>query len=159
MVDPGVQKCLKGMRQGLATNLVLMGPQSIIGLASICGVTYPIWCKKSHSHSNLFTLARAKYESFLYSKCFHHLQVHDGGTPVGEIITFCAYFSVHKELDGEQIHLIRKLLVRILASVKLRRCRKGIGQDERRFGRVVSIGHLVASINATEAVHMNGLGV
>jgi hypothetical protein len=90
------------------------------------GVTYPIRRKKSHSHSDPTALARAKYESFLYSKGFHHLQVHDGGIPVGEILTFRACLSVPKELDGEQIHFIRKLLVRILTSVELRGRREGV---------------------------------
>ena len=55
-----------------------------------------------------------------------------------------------KELDCEQTYIISQLLVWILASVELRGCREGIDQDERWFGRVVWIGHRVASINAAE---------
>ena len=48
------------------------------------------------------------------------------------------------------MYLINQLLVWILASVELSGCRERIDQDERWFGRVVWIGHLVASINAAE---------
>ena len=64
-----------------------------------------------------------------------------------------------KKLNCEQIHLIGQLLVCILALVELRGCREGIDQDERRLGRVVRVGHLVASINTAKVCYVNGLCV
>jgi hypothetical protein len=76
--------------------------------------------------------------------------------PVCEVLALCTGLTMSKELNYEQVHLINQLFARILTSIELRGCQEGIDQDERRFGRAVWIGHLVASINAAEACYVNG---
>ena len=60
-----------------------------------------------------------------------------------------------EELDGKQVHFVRELFVRILASVELRRSRKRVDQDQSRFRRVIRMGHLVAGLDAAQVGHYN----
>ena len=78
-------------------------------------------------------------------------------SPVCKVLGLRTRLSVSQKLDGEQIHLIRELLVRVLAFVELRRSREGVDQDKGWLRRIVRMGHLVASIDTAQMGHCSPL--
>ena len=84
---------------------------------------------------------------------------HNRRVPIRKVFDLSSGPSMSKKLDRKQIHLVGKLLVCKLATVKVRRGGEGVHKDKRRFGTVVGIRHLVSSLDATKVIHMDCFGV
>ena len=121
--------------------------------------TYPIRSQKRHPHRDPPALTRAQHKGLLDAQRLHHLQVHDGRVPVREVLALGARLAVPEQLDGQQVHRVRQLLVAVLLAVQLRRGGEGVDEHERRLRGVVGIGHLVAGFDAAQVRDLNGFGV
>lgn len=53
-----------------------------------------------------------------------------------------------EEFDSKEIHGRGEFLVLVLTVVEIRRGGEGVDEDESRFGGIIGMGHLVASLDA-----------
>jgi hypothetical protein len=86
--------------------------------------------EQSHPYSDPPTLARPQHKHLPSNlQRIKHLQIHDRSIPVREVLRLRPRLAMSKQFDGQQIHGIRKLLVSILAAIKLRACGETVYED------------------------------